>query len=89
MMLYFQLYFNYVCNSQTTHNLPIWLPYFGVWFLKQTVEYKAKGVAENGTNAMLHYYSKAFPDLALKQDIVKRFKDNYMLHMNDSTGPTD
>ena len=38
---------------------------------------------------MLRYYSKTFPDLALKEAIVRRFKNNYLLHINDSTHPTD
>ena len=46
-------------------------------------------LAENGVTATLRYYSKTFPDLALKETTVRRFKDNYLLHISDSTGPTD
>ena len=48
-----------------------------------------KRAAENGVTAMLHYYSKTFPDLALKEATVTGFKNNYLLHINDSTRPTD
>ena len=34
----------------------------------------------------MHYYSKGFPDLVLKETT---FKDNYLLHINNSAGPTD
>ena len=45
--------------------------------------------AENSVTATLCYHSKTFPDLALKETTVRRFKDNYLLHINNSTDPTD
>ena len=48
-----------------------------------------KKAAENSVTATLHYYSKAFPDLTLKETTVRRFKDKYLLHINDPTGPAD
>jgi len=33
--------------------------------------------AENEIAEMLHYYAKKFPDLPLKETIVRRFKKNY------------
>ena len=48
-----------------------------------------KRAAENGVTATLRYYSKTFPGLALKETTVRRFKDNYLLHIIDSTGLTD
>ena len=37
----------------------------------------------------IHYYSKTFLNLALKEAAVRRFKDNYLLHINNSTCLTD
>ena len=48
-----------------------------------------KRAAENGVTVTLRYCSKTFPDLALKETTVRRFKGNYLLHINNSTGPTD
>ena len=48
-----------------------------------------KRAAENGVTATLHYYSKSFPNVALKETTVRRFKDNYLLHINDFTGPAN
>ena len=48
-----------------------------------------KKAAESGVTATLRYYSKTFPDLALKKATVRRFKNNYLLQINDSTRPTD
>lgn len=45
--------------------------------------------AENGVTSTLRYYSKTFPDLALKETTVRRFNDNYLLHINNSAGLTD
>ena len=48
-----------------------------------------KKATKNRVTATLHYYSKTFPDLVLKETTVRKFKDIYLLHINDSTAPTD
>ena len=43
-------------------------------------------------NVVLLYvamYSKSFPNLALKEMTVKGFKNNYLLHVNNSADSTD
>ena len=49
-----------------------------------------KRAAENGTTATLRCYAKTYPDLPLKEMIVRRFKNNYQLSLEiASDGSSD
>ena len=40
---------------------------------------------EIGTTAAIRYYAKNYPDLELKETSVRRFKNNYQVHLKTST----